>query len=241
MSLGTHENSPKTYLTVGFGKLRQKSLSNKEKVTSSTPGAVMRETASGNESWALEYDYITGVISYIQFKEDRDYGNSYEVVLKDGPETFQLSFKADSRYWVDFMKKLPNIDLSQELKITIYDFEDKTTQKRKAGTSVEQNSAKVLSFYDKKDGDNWSYLYGYPDPSNVNWKNKKSTQIYLLELEEFLHEEFMSRIFSQFDASPAHEQTIGALPSREERIFPDKPDLPEPETNIDDNLSDLPF
>lgn len=239
MALGSHQNTDKIFLSVGFGKLRQKSLANREKVTADTPNAVKRETQSGKDSWALEYDFIEGLITFIYFKEDKEYGDSYEVTIQDGLDHYQISFKSDSRFWYDFAKKLPNIDLSEPVKITCYDFEDKVSGKRKAGVSILQNKEKVLSFYDKKDGDKWVLLHGFPDGSAVDWNNKKKSKIFLMEVEEFLHDEFDKRIAPQFDMSETHNNTVANM-SADDIPGPPKEKTVTQEILEEDN-SGLPF
>ena len=162
MGTGTHSNSGScTYLSVGFGKFRQKNLDNREPVGPDTPGAVLRKTNAGKETWAIEYDYVEGLLEKIFYKEDPEYGNSFEVVIADGPLRFQASFKDDNRFWFDLAKKLPNVDVSIPIKLTAYDFEDKKEHKRHVGMSVEQVGVKVESFYSKKGADGkWEELYG---------------------------------------------------------------------------------
>ncbi len=190
MSLGSHSGSPKIFLQVSFGKIRQKNLENKQKVDANTPGAVRRETQSGNESWALEHDYLLGIIDNIFYKEDAQYGNSFEVVISDNIEQYQLSFTEDSRYWFDFMKKLPNVDFKSQVKISAYDFLNKES-KRIAGCGVEQNNQKIASYYEVKDKDNkWQLLHGFPISEGVNFKDKDEVKVYFINVKKFLRKQF---------------------------------------------------
>jgi hypothetical protein len=191
MGLGSNSTTQRTYLSVGFGKIRQKQTNNKTKVDSQTPNAVMRKTQSGEESWALEHDFVTGVIEKIFYKEDEKYGNSFEVLIGDAIDNYSLGFTEDSRFWFDFMKKLPNIELSKEVKITIYDFEDKKTGKRRAGVSVEQNDVKILSYYDKKnDKGEWELLHGYPSGKDIDFKDKDEVKMYFIKVKKYLRNQF---------------------------------------------------
>jgi hypothetical protein len=197
MALGSNTGTAKTYLSVGFGKIRQKQTENKQKVDANTPNAVKRETQSGAESWALEHDFVSGKIEKIFFKEDKEYGNSFEVVISDAVDIYQLSFTEESRFWFDFAKKLPNIDLSKEVKITAYDFEDKESKKRRAGISIEQSGVKINSFYDEKDGDKYKLLHGFPNaPTDMNWKDKDEVKVYFISVKKFLRSEF-TRLFAE--------------------------------------------
>jgi hypothetical protein len=221
MALGSNTGTARIFLTVGFGKIRQKTLETKQKVDANTPNAVMRELSNGAESWALEHDFISGVIENISYKEDKQYGNSFEVVIRDVTDLYQLSFSEDSRFCADFLKKLPNVNLSNELKITAYDF---TNQEGKhvAGISIEQSGNKITSFYDKKHEDkgkvSWELLHGFPKSEGVNFKDKDETKIYFIQVKKFLRSEF-NRLFSdKFNKSESkpeiHEDIIdNNLPS----------------------------
>lgn len=199
MATGVHNGVSKIYISVGFGKLRQKSLENKDKVTKDTPGAKMRKTQQGSESWALEFDWLDGIIENIFYKEDAEHGNSFEVVMVDVMDRYQISFKDDSRFWFDLAKKLPNIDLKQKVKLNPYDFTDKSG-KRIVGLSVEQNGKKIESFYSKKD-DKGGYLtlHNFPTPDlDMNWKDKDEVKIYTIKVKKFLKNELETKILPKF-------------------------------------------
>ena len=202
MGLGSNSSSSKIYLSVGFGKIRQKSLENKEKVNAQTPGAVKRLKQDKTETWAIEHDFVSGIIESLFYKEDQQYGNSFEVVIVDGLDKFQLSFSEDSRFWFDFMKKLPNVELKSVVKITAYDFTDKQN-KRRAGISLEQNGNKILSFYEKKKEDqSWELLHGFPKADvDINWKDKDDVKAYSIKIKKFLRNEFMNKIQPLFEHS----------------------------------------
>lgn len=196
MATGTHSGNSKIYLSVGFGKLRQKSLENKDKVTKDTPNAKMRMTKQGQESWALEFDWIDGIIESIFYKEDTEHGNSFEVVIVDGMDHYQISFKDDSRFWFDLAKKLPTIDLKQKVKLNPYDFTDKNN-KRIVGLSVEQDGKKIKSFYSKELAEGkYEIINGYPKPDiDMDWHDKDETKIYTIKVKKFLKQEVETKIY----------------------------------------------
>jgi len=199
MALGSNNGSPRIFLTVGFGRIRQKTLENKQKVDSSTPGAVKRLKQDKTETWALEHDYVSGIIENIFYKEDAQYGNSFEVTIRDVADLYQVSFSEDSRFWFDFMKKLPNLDLKKEVKITAYDFEDKSG-KRRAGVSVEQSGIKIKSYYETQNEDKtWNLLHGFPSGEGVDFKDKDELKMYFIKVKKFLRNEFMTKFKDSFD------------------------------------------
>jgi hypothetical protein len=233
MALGSHSGSPKIFLQVSFGKIRQKSLENKQKVDASTPGAVRRETQSGSESWALEHDFLSGIIENIFYKEDAQYGNSFEVVISDVVDQYQLSFTEDSRYWFDFMKKLPNVDLKEKIKISAYDFVNKEN-KRVAGCGVEQNNQKVASYYEVKGQDGkWKLLHGFPVSEGVDFKDKDEIKMYFIKVKKFLRNQFNDLIQPKLEGKENKSYPI----SDTVKEFVETPNTFSP-TGTDD---DLPF
>jgi hypothetical protein len=223
MARGSHTETGRTFLSVAFGKIRQKHTDTGQRVDENTPLAVRRETQAGKESWALEFDFVSGIIQKIFYKESQEYENTFEVVIADGPENLQLSFTEDSRFWFDFMKKLPNIDLSKEVKITAYDFVDKD-KKRRVGISIEQGGTKIGSYYEKKGEDGkWTLLHGFPAADGVDFKDKDETKIYFIKVKKFLKNQFTEIFGDKWGKSETAAET--------------KTD----EVSADEPPSDLPF
>lgn len=207
MARGSHTEAGKIYLSVAFGKIRQKQTDDGKKVDENTPGAVKRQTQSGADSYAIEHDFVSGKIEKIFYKESTEYQNTFEVVISDGVENLQISFVEDSRFCFDFMKKLPNIDLSKEVKITAYDFNDRQTNKRKSGISIEQGGQKITSYYEKKDENGkWTMLHGFPSPEGTDFKDKDETKIYFIKVKKFLKAQFEKLFAGKWsDNTPAPE------------------------------------
>lgn len=116
-------------------------------VPEGTEGAVKRyyETSDGKKGTKTEltFDTMSGVISAIFFFEG-EFGSTLHVVV-DGVE---LSMNTASTYAEDFMKKLPNIDLSKEVELSPYAFTDEKGKARK-GISIVQDGVKIQNaFYD---------------------------------------------------------------------------------------------
>jgi hypothetical protein len=200
MGLGTNAGVEKIFLSIGFGKIRQKTVG-KEKVTADTQFAVKRITNTGAESWALEHDYLTGRIENIFYKEDANYGNSYEVIINDNGDVYQLSFKDDNRNLFEFFKKLPNINIDKPIKITAYDF---TTpdKKRVAGISISQDGVKITDAYSDRDAKgNWTLKNGYPSADGVNWKDKDEIKVYTIAVKKFFKNEFDTKFSKMFSSA----------------------------------------
>ena len=239
----------KTFLQVAYGKLRQKTTENGQRVTKDTPGAVLRKTQSGEESWAIEYDSITGTIENMYFKQDAQYGDSYEVTVRVVADLFQISFKDESGFWRSFMERLPNVNIKDVVKIGVYDFE--SGERRNVGTYLEQeNNDKaeerqskngtvrhvLPSAYVKKDKDgNIKFMHGYPPSTGVEFKNKNERKKYFIDLYAFLAGEF-NRFVAKADFNAPHEKTAGSgtgegVPEYTAEYVPP----------VDDEMDGLPF
>lgn len=225
MGLGNNNADGRTFLSVAFGKIRQKQLENREKVTSETPKAVMRKTQSGQESWAIEYDFIEGTIQNIFYREDKEYGNSFEVVIRDAADLFQLSFSENSRFWTDFARKLPNIDFNIPIKITAYDFTD-SERKRRIGISVEQDGIKIQSFYHEQKDDKIIAINGFPSGDDINFNDNDELKVFYIQVKKFLREEFNKRIAHNFESKNETQ------PTSEREYTEDFPPPPNEEDDI---------
>lgn len=138
----------------------------------SNPSAVRRdyEFRDGTKGTKFEmvYTELSGIITDISFYEG-EYGKSLWVVFSDNGKKITLSMALSSNYAEDFLKKLPAIDLSKEVTVKPFSFEDKKTKKIKKGISVSQGMKKITNFFidsDKK------LLYGFPEPPKME-KGKK--------------------------------------------------------------------
>jgi len=216
MPVGTAEQ--KTYLTIAYGKLR-------ERCKEGEPNAVWREF-EGKGSFAKEYQWIEGRIAKIYYKESKEYGNSYEVTIDDDVKLWNVSFKENSRYCQDFLVKLPNINLSQVVKLTPYEMKG-DDGKEKRGTSVMQNAIKLKNFFSQKEGETWVYREGFPEPKKPKLSDKE-WKIYLIEIQCFLMDYIKAHVLPKLN-DPAVR--LGIEEDKEA----------ETEIKAEDESGDLPF
>jgi hypothetical protein len=180
--------SSTTYLTIIGGNLKQK-------VSEDTDGAKERiyEKKDGSEGSKFELSHrnVRGKLAAFDF-DKKDFGvTMLEIVIidEDGLKT-QISTPDNSRYASDFMEKLPNIDLSQEIVFNTYDFEPKNG-KRKTGVSIiqgkdadgEPNKIQTAYFdFEKK-----KPLRGLPQPTgDVEEYETDDWKMYYLQKKKFL-------------------------------------------------------
>lgn len=160
------------------------------KADKETPGAKYREyeTSDGTKGskYELEYSELSGKIIGLEFF-DGDYGKVLQVKVKDGDEVIVLCLTVSSNFCEDFMKKLPNVDLSKEVTIKPYSFEDKITKKLKKGVTIIQGEEKAANFFIKDLGDNkYGLTNGYPAPEKDKTYDKEDWKIYFMQARKFL-------------------------------------------------------
>jgi len=185
----------KIYLSVTFGKLRQKTLSNGKKVDENTPNATLRETKSGEKSWAIEFDSVKGMIEGINLKTHEEYGESMELLIREESSLCSLTFKSLS--FQQIMNYLPNIKFDKIVEINTFSYINKngriTTglnllQEKHENTKeiIFENGEKIntiIPYYKKWEDNKWHYMNGCPSAEDVNFMNKKEMNIYNLNLE----------------------------------------------------------
>lgn len=133
-------------------------------VPEGTEGAVKREyelkDGTKGSKWEKVYKAIKGYITSMWFYEG-DYGKILNVKIKDGEDTAVIQFNTKTTFGEDFMKKLPNIKLDEEVVIRPFSFEDEEGKNRK-GVAMTQGQRKIENFFwdkEAKKGKN-----GYPTP-----------------------------------------------------------------------------
>ena len=209
----------KRFLHISYGKFRERATENEN-------GAEARTTKDGKAIWEFVFDYVEGQATKIFHKEDDKYGNSFEVVIDDNVDKFQVSFKEGDNFFNDFFGKLPNVNLEKWVKIVPYDFEDKNTGKQKRGLVIWQEDAKIESRFTSYDKETkkFSYLEGFPEPEKK--MDKEDWKIYFIRVVKFLR-------------SYTNTKIIPALKSDEmvdNKVYDEIPESIPPVDN-----SDLPF
>lgn len=81
-----------------------------------TASSIERTNKNGVQVHEEFYDYIEGTITNVMAK-DGNYGKFWEVQMQDGDEKYLLQFQYSSGYANAFLMALPNVDLSQPVRI----------------------------------------------------------------------------------------------------------------------------
>lgn len=163
----------------------------REKAEEGKPGAVRRdyEDSKGVKGTKYEYVYksLSGQITGLSF-QDGDFGlNLYvevtDVGTTDG-EPITLVLKTDSSFGEDFMKKLPNIDLTKKVKLVPYSFLDEQ-QRAKKGISVFVDEEKIQGFF--YDPVTKKELHGFPVvEGDRNGYDKDDWKVHFIKIRKFL-------------------------------------------------------
>lgn len=200
--------SDKKFLKIAEGKIR-------EKVPEGTQGAIARTWEAGGKSGTTHefvFDEITGRITNVSFYEGEHEGKKFtslniELDKIDG-KTPVLSVGLDSKYAGDAMKKLPNVDFNEEVKIRPFSFIPDGEEKPVVGMEFKQRDGlgqfekKIHNFFGKKEGEKWVPANGFPVPEgDVALYSSDDWKIFYLGVKKFLVNYTKEHICSKFEVA----------------------------------------
>jgi hypothetical protein len=221
----------KPYLAIIQGNLRQA-------VDEGTPDAEKRdyETPQGKKGTKFEliYKNWTGSILNLKIKEHPEYGEFLNIEFEDAV----ISINAQSRYFADIVKKLASVDINKPVTLVPYDFE--VDGKRKSGVVVNQDGAKIISFYDQKDeAGKWHQINGFPEVEGDRETFKKDDwKIYFLKVKQFLIGE-VEKINSKIIIPAPKELTQEEIDKMKDDV--EQPEIPTIKDEEEINIADVPF
>lgn len=185
-------------------------------VPEDTLGAVRREyeDSKGNKGVKFEqiFESVSGKITDIKFV-DTDFGTLLQVSLTDTfmGDTEILSMSTSSSFGEDFMKKLPNLDLEQDVVIKPYAFTPDGKTKEMKGLSITQGGNKIQNFFYDVDAKTTSN--GLPQPEGDTKKYKSDDwKIYFLKVRKFLTEYTTEHFVSKFNKQLVEETLDAEVP-----------------------------
>jgi hypothetical protein len=183
------------------------------KVEEGTPKAVRRdyETPKGEKGFKFElvYSSIDGIIVGINFKET-DFGDFIDIDIdcKDSGIVC-LGLGLETSFAQDIMKKLPNIDLSKEVRIAPYSML-KENGKSLKGITVYQDGNKLKGFfYDEEAKKN---INGFPAIDESKEYTKDDWKIYFINVKNFLkkyiEENIIPKISKEVKTNTKEEEPV---------------------------------
>lgn len=180
--------TPVEYWQIKAGKIAQKSEEGKE-------GAVKRswtmKDGTKGEAWEIQKEAWKGRILSVKIRST-DFGQQCSIRFDDAT----ISMPTAGKYFGSFAEVLPNIDLSEEVIIRPYDFEDKETGRTLTGISVKQKGEKVKNAYKEKVDGKWKTYKGYPVVDEKKKSKEGYWKLYYGEVTMFLADEIEKMLFS---------------------------------------------
>ena len=163
MALSKSNGSNTIYLSVADGNLVR---SYKEANSNTT----QRVTKTGKLVHEEKFKDLTAKLVGAETKEN-DFGKQWCLKFQDGEETYIVNMPYSSRYSASFLKALPNIDLSKNVKFMPWSMVKKKKKKKKVtGVTMNQNDGngmvKVAPAF-TKDAPN-----GLPEMKQIKVKGK---------------------------------------------------------------------
>lgn len=154
MGLSNNSHGSTTFLNVIGGKISRK-------VTKDTEGAISRVNKNGATVYELQWNSLTAKITDISVRVNEEYGDQWEITLRDVLDEYKLQIPLSGRIANGFTFRLPNVDFTQEVEInTFIDKNDKPV------LLLKQNGQTVKAAY-TKDAPN-----GLPQLESVMFKGK---------------------------------------------------------------------
>lgn len=208
------------------------------------PEAIRREymnpkTKEEGVAYERAYKALYGVISDIAFVEstlkDGTVLRNINISLGEDEDGISqiISLPVDSRYTTDFLKKIPSVDLSKEVRLMPYDFEKEGP--RQVGISIyhknpdtDEYTVKVEgNFFTKveeKNGEKiYTNLHGFPEATE---EDASDWPFYFKKVSKFLVSYTKANIIPKLGGEIAEAHTEQEL----DEIFPD----PELEAHLEE-------
>lgn len=113
MALGN--NNSAIYLSISDGKIVRRF---KEKTKDSVERTLTKGVNAGKVVHEERYSFVEGIITNIEAKDSPQYGKNWIVTIQDGKETYLLQMDYSGGYSSAFLKALPNVDVTQKVKLS---------------------------------------------------------------------------------------------------------------------------
>lgn len=191
------------YYTVIDGTFRTR-------VDQTHPDAKPREYETRDGAKSVKYERIVSALSgYIEdiTINDGDYGKTINIKLDPNDQGINpfVQLNAATVYGEDFLKKLPNIDLTNEVRMAPFSFTDENGREVR-GISITQGEEKLKNFF--YDPEAKKPINGYPEPDgDTEAYSKEDWKIYFLQARKFLLIYAQEQVFPKLHSRPEHVPT----------------------------------
>ena len=219
--MGLEQRTGGNFITILGGKFCQR-------VPEGTEGAITRVNKIGNTVNEKFYDSFTGKLESIQVK-DGNYGKTWNFGFRDREDLYTLQLSYSNSFSTAILRQLPNVDLTQEMKVTPMVRE--VEGKRRSSLFINQNGVALKHAF-TRDNPN-----GMPDMEQVTvkgelvWDDTKRM--------EFLHNMVNTLILPKLETIPQSATGEAVAPVVPEAGVPVNPITPVPADDI--NPDEIPF
>jgi len=139
--MGLQKNEGGNYITILAGKFSQR-------VPEGTEGAVTRVNKNDKTVHEMYYESFVGKLVGIK-TQNGDYGKNWVFEFQDSDSIYLLQLSYANSYAIAFLKMLPNIDVSKEMKVSPQ--QKIEGDKTKTALFVNQDGNAIKHFYTKDD------------------------------------------------------------------------------------------
>jgi hypothetical protein len=160
MALSNLGGTNTTYLSVADGNLVRQHKQATERTTE-------RLTKTGKLVFEERFKDLTAKLENINTRTN-EYGTQWQLEFSDGDATYIVSLPYSSRYSSSFLKALPNVDVSKELRFMPWAMKDKNdATKTITGVTLYQDGEKIAPAYTKENPN------GLPQMVKIKVKGKE--------------------------------------------------------------------
>jgi hypothetical protein len=160
MALSNLGGTNTTYLSVADGNLVRQHKQATERTTE-------RLTKTGKLVFEERFKDLTAKLENITTRTN-DYGTQWQLEFSDGDASYIVSLPYSSRYSSSFLKALPNVDVSKELRFMPWAMKDKQdATKTITGVTLYQDGEKIAPAYTKENPN------GLPQMVKIKVKGKE--------------------------------------------------------------------
>jgi hypothetical protein len=216
--MGLEQRAEGKFITILGGKFCQR-------VQEGTEGATVRTNKLGKTVHEKYYDSFTGKLVGIKVGEDRGYGKSWNFSFRDKEDVYTLQLPYSNNFATAFLKMLPNIDLSKEMKVTPDTKE--VDGKTKSSLFINQDGASIKHAYTKESPNGMPDMEQLTVKGQLVWDDTKRI--------EFLHNMVMTTILPKLGAVVS----FTVPPTEQSQIDKDFNDFGKKEEDI--NPDEIPF
>ncbi len=166
----------------------------KRNVDESEENAKEKITKTGKKYFMRFYSSISGSLFSMEKSHHEDYGDSWNIKLRDDDQTYHLQIPYSSRQADGFLRRLPNIDLNKPIEIACGDYDNKYY------LTVKQDGIKVPYFWDKENPGDLPQMVQVKYKGDLVWDDTDKMQ--------YLEKYFTDKIFPELEKLKQKQPTL---------------------------------